>query len=151
MNTNKHLLILLFLASFASVCAVLYTPALPDLAKFLDISNSEVQKSLSIFLVGYAFGNLIWGPVANRYGRKGATFIGIVLAIFGSFMTLAIKLYPYAWLLNTGRLITALGASVGIKIAFTYISDLYPKEESAGKIAYLMLSFAIAPGLAVAT
>jgi MFS transporter, DHA1 family, multidrug resistance protein len=129
----------------------LYTPALPDIAKFLDISNSDVQKSLSIFLVGYAFGNLIWGPLANRHGRKGATFIGIVLAIFGSLITLAIKLYPHAWLLNTGRLITALGASVGIKIAFTYISDLYPKEESASKIAYLMLSFAIAPGLAIAT
>ena len=149
-NNRNPLVILLLLASFASVCAVLYTPALPEIAKFLSISDKDVQKSLSIFLIGYAFGNLIWGPIANRYGRKGATFIGIILTIFGSLITLIIKLYPESWLLNIGRLITAVGASVGIKIAFTYISDLYPKEKTASKIAYLTLSFAIAPGLAVA-
>lgn len=151
MNNKNPLIILLLLASFASVCAVLYTPALPEIANYLNITDAEAQKSISIFLIGYAFGNLPWGPIANRFGRRSSTLMGLGLASIGILITLAIKFYPQAWLLNLGRLITALGASVGIKIAFTYISDLYKKEETAGKIAYLMLSFAIAPGLAVAS
>lgn len=149
MNKTNPLMILLILASFASVCAVLYTPALPDIATFLKISDNQAQKSLSLFLVGYAFGNLPWGPIANRFGRKSATIFGLYLAIIGILITLLIKIYPYTWILNLGRLITALGASVGIKMAFTYISDLYSKEERTLKIAYLMLSFALVPGLAI--
>lgn len=151
MNKPYYLPILLILSSFAAVCAVLYTPALPDISQYLKITESEAQKSMSIFLIGYAVGNLPWGPIANRFGRKNSTLFGLTLAILGACLSLAIKLYPQAWLLNTGRLLTALGASVGIKIAFTYIADLYHKEHTTGKIAYLMLSFAIAPGLAIAT
>jgi MFS family permease len=150
MKNHRTLLILLFFSSFAAVLAVLYTPALPSLAKELNISESQAQRSLSVYLVGYALGFLIWGPLANFYGRKKTTLIGLILANVGCLIVLLIKVFPSSLVLNTGRLITALGSSVGLKIAFTYISDLYTKEEAPSKIAYLTLSFAIAPGIAIA-
>lgn len=62
--------LLLILASFAPVLAVSFTPALPEIANHLYVSSSKAQQSISIFLIGYAFGNLPWGPIANRFGRK---------------------------------------------------------------------------------
>lgn len=149
-NASYTLFLLLLLSSFASVSAVLFTPALPSISSYLDVTTPKAQQSISIFLVGYALGNLPWGPIANRYGRKKAVEIGIILSCIGMLICLLIYFFPSLWILNLGRLITALGASVGIKIAFTYISDLYAKEVAAKKISYLMLSFAIAPGLAIA-
>jgi DHA1 family bicyclomycin/chloramphenicol resistance-like MFS transporter len=51
--------------------------------------------------------------------------------------------------LYAGRLICGLGSSVGLKMAFTYISEVYPPSETQGRIAYMSLSFALAPSLAV--
>src|SRR5436190_17052493 len=105
MNTNTHLsfFTLLLLISFASVNAVLFTPALPAIANFFAISDSTAQLTITWFLVGYAIGQLIYGPIANRYGRKPALYVGISLQIFSSLLcVLAGKLHLYS-LLVTAR------------------------------------------------
>lgn len=150
MSKNGYLCILIMLASFAAVCALLYTPALPQVASYLKISSSQAQQSISIFLIGYALGFLPWGPLANDIGRKKTTHIGLALAAFGLLSSMMIVIYPKLWLLNCGRLLTALGSSVGIKITYTYIADLFTKEEILSKISYLLLASAAASSLAVA-
>ena len=144
------LLILFVLASFASVCAVLYTPALPDIAHYLKLNSAGASVSLYVFLIGYAIGNLPWGPLANRWGRKKTIIFGVFLTLLGSMITLSIRFYPHAWILNLGRFLTAIGSSVGFKMAFTLIGDLYDKKEAASKVGFLILSYAITPSLAIA-
>src|SRR5580700_3998703 len=88
MQSNRHLpfFTLLLMISFASVNAVLFTPALPAIAHFFMLSNDQAQLTVSWFLVGYALGQLIYGPLANRFGRKPALYAGISLQIVSSLL-----------------------------------------------------------------
>ncbi len=147
---EPQLLILLLLASFASVAAVLFTPALPEMTKEWEISTGVGQLAMTSFLVGYALGNLPYGPFSNRYGRKPTLYLGILVAIVGSLLILFAGRIHLYWLLIVGRFLTALGSSVGLKITFTMIGDTYSQTLATKKISYVMLTFAIAPGLAIA-
>lgn len=149
-STQLSLLTLLLMISFASVNAVLFTPALPNLAHFFNISDNAAQHTMSWFLIGYALGQLCYGPLANRFGRKPALIAGIGLQIISSLIcVLAGWVHQYSLLL-LGRLLLALGSGVGLKMTFTLVNECYPPKLASQKIAYLMLAFAITPGLAIA-
>lgn len=68
---------LFLLISFGSVNAVLFTPALPEISQYFDIKQSVASFTITIFLIGYSFGQLIYGPLANGYGRKS-----LLLSVF---------------------------------------------------------------------
>lgn len=152
MHRNPHppLFILVLLSSFASVTAVLFTPALPAITQTLGLSPTQAKLTVSLFIVGYALGNLPWGPFSNRFGRKASLYCGILLTLFGTFLILLVERYQFPWLLFTGRFLTAIGSSAGIKVALTMIGDTSSQEAASKKLSMVMLSFAIAPGIAVA-
>jgi MFS family permease len=146
---EPSLWILLLLVSFASVSAVLFTPALPELSAKLNITSSEAQFTITIFLLGYSIGNLPYGPLSNRFGRKRALYAGIGLALFGAVLTALVNVYQQFWLLILGRFLLALGSSAGITVAFTMLGDVYQEKALAQKIAFFMLMFAVAPNLSI--
>lgn len=140
---------LLLLISFASVNAVLFTPALPAIAQFFSISDGEAQQTISLFLIGYAMGQLIYGPIANRFGRKPALYTGILLQIISSLLcVLAIHLHSYFLLINA-RFLLALGSGVGLKMTFTLVNETKSPKKASQLLSYLMIAFAITPGLGV--
>lgn len=138
------------LISFASVNAVLYTPALPEIANYLGINQAQAEGTIAWFLIGYAIGQLLYGPLAARFGARVALLIGIALQIVASIGCALTWHQPsYAWLAAC-RLLVALGAGVGLKMTFTLVNQWYEPKVASQKIAYLMLAFAITPGLGVA-
>ncbi|WP_241480486.1 MFS transporter [Legionella norrlandica] len=141
---------LMLLISFASVNAVLFTPSLPDMSHFFGITEHTAQQTITSFLIGYALGQLIYGPLANRYGRKKALYAGIILQIISSFLCVfagIIQMYP---LLVLGRFLLALGSGVGLKMTFTLVNECYEPKLATQKTSYLMLAFAVTPGLSIA-
>src|SRR5262245_6449862 len=104
------LALILLLTSFASILAVLFTPAFPVIAKELEISSSMTQLTMTIYLIGYALGNLPYGPFANRFGRKPTLLLGISIAIIGSVMVAIVPFIPSLVLLMAGRFIMGFGA-----------------------------------------
>ncbi len=151
MNTSKapSYLSLIMMISFASVNAVLFTPALPNIANYFAISESAAQQTITWFLVGYAIGQLIYGPIANRLGRKPALYIGISLQIWSSFLCVFSGMIHSYLLLVLGRFLLALGSGVGLKMTFTLLNETLSPQEATKKISYSMLAFAITPGLGV--
>jgi MFS transporter, DHA1 family, multidrug resistance protein len=145
---EPSLFILSVLLSFASVSAVLPTPALPEVAQKLNISPAQAQLTMTLFLVGYALGMLPWGPLSNRFGRKSAIYLGTGLALIGSLVVVWAGAQESLCLFVLGRFLSALGASVGLKISLTMIGDVYSQHMVTKKLSIAMLSFAIAPGLA---
>jgi MFS transporter, DHA1 family, multidrug resistance protein len=141
---------LLLMISFASVNAVLFTPALPTIAIFFTISTSRAQQTMTWFLIGYALGQLIYGPIANRFGRKPAIFIGIILQIISSCICAYAGLTHKFYILLIGRFLLAVGSGVGFKMTFTLVNECYDPKIASQKISYLMLAFAIIPCLATA-
>jgi MFS family permease len=134
---------------FASISAVLFTPALPEIAKVLRVSDGQVQAAMTIFLLGYAFGNLPYGPIAKRFGRKPAIYLGVIVSILGLFLTLVGGNNHLFSLFLLGRFLSALGSSVGMKISFTIIADAFEQAQATKKLSLATLAFAIAPGIAV--
>lgn len=147
MKFNLTFITLLLLISFASVNAVLFTPALPDIANFFAISDSKAQLTITWFLVGYTIGQLLYGPFANRFGRKPALYAGIILQIVSSLLCVVSGLVHNYTLLVLGRLLLALGSGVGLKMTFTLINEMYEPTVANQKLSYLMIAFAITPGL----
>jgi DHA1 family bicyclomycin/chloramphenicol resistance-like MFS transporter len=143
-------LTLLLMISFASVNAVLFTPALPQIAAFFSISNDTAQATITWFLIGYTIGQLVYGPIANRFGRKHALYVGIGLQIFSSLLCIVAGYLQLFHLLVVARFLLALGSGVGLKMAFTLVNESYPSTVASQKIAYLTLAFAITPALGVA-
>lgn len=141
---------LLLLISFASVNAVLFTPALPTISEFFQITAEKTELTITLFLVGYALCQLIYGPLANRYGRKPILVAGITLQIVSSLLCVLSSILHYFWILILGRFLLAMGSGVGLKMTFTMISECYEPKAASKKISYLMLAFAITPGLGVA-
>lgn len=141
---------LILLISFASVNAVLFTPALPNIAHFFGVTNNAVQHTITWFLVGYALGQLIYGPLANRFGRKPALYAGIGLQMASSLLCILASVVHQFWLLIFARFMLALGSGVGLKMTFTLVNECYDQKTASKTTSYLMLAFAITPGLGVA-
>lgn len=150
-SRKPSLLTLLLLMPFASISAVLFTPALPEIAKQLGVSDGQVQATMTFFLLGYAFGNLPYGPLAKRFGRKPTIYLGVTITIVGSLLTLFAGKNHLFGLFLMGRFLSALGSSVGMKISFTIIADAFEQNQATKKLSLATLAFAIAPGIAVAT
>lgn len=149
-KTEPAFFTLLLMISFASVNAVLFTPSLPNIVTFFDITENTAQYTITLFLIGYAFGQLIYGPISNRFGRKCALYSGVILQIASSLLCAFAGMIHIFQLLILGRFLLALGSGVGLKMTYTLVNECYEPKVASQKISYLVLAFAITPGLSVA-
>ncbi|WP_159084799.1 MFS transporter [Dongshaea marina] len=141
--------ILIFLYGFASFVSVLLAPSLPEIIRVFQISSAKAEWVMSVFLIGYAIAQLVFGPISNHYGRKTAALVGILLALIGSLMQLAAIFYLNFELLIWGRLINAFGAASGLVLGLTMVSDVHQGSESRRVLAILTLMQAFLPGVAI--
>src|SRR3990167_1266826 len=146
---RPHLLTLMFLSAFASMGAILMMPALPEISAHFGIHSSTAQLTVTFFLLGYAFGQLIYGPLANRFGRKHAIYVGIMIATIGSIFSIFSSPLESFHLLVWGRFLEAIGASAGLAVSVAMINDFYFEADARRIMGLLMLAFAIIPGFAV--
>ena len=147
---KPHTFSLIILCAFAALGAVLIAPAIPNIAKSLAVSPAKAQYTISMFLVGYAIGQLLYGPIANRFGRKKAYVLGIILASIGSVCSILSDPSKSFSLLLSGRLLESLGMSSGLVVSFTIIGDYYDISEARKMISYLVISSAAVPAIATA-
>lgn len=147
---DPSFLSLMLIISFAAVNAVLFTPALPLIAEYFHVSNDAAQQTVTFFLVGYALGQLLYSPMANRYGRKPALCLGIVIQIISSLLCVLAGTLEQFHLLVFARFAAALGSGVGLKMTFTIINEYYEPKVASKKIAYTSLAFSVMPALSVA-
>ncbi|MBS0625466.1 MAG: MFS transporter [Verrucomicrobia bacterium] len=136
--------ILMILFSFLPLGAVVFTPGYPKLAQEFGLSDSATQWMMTLFLAGAALGRLPYGPLANRYGRKRALFVGLWTAFAGTALILASNSYLF---LCFGRLIQALGCAVTLKIGYTMIGDLHQGAAATKIMSNSMFAYAIVPGI----
>lgn len=152
MQQKKELamITLLMMISFASINALLFTPALPEITRYFSLNVDDAQLTMTWYLVGYTIGQLLYGPLANRYGRKPALYVGIILQIISSLICVLAGMTHLFSLLVIGRFLVALGSGVGLKMTFTLINEAYQPKAASRKMSYVMLAFAITPSLGVA-
>ena len=139
------LVVLGSLSAFAPAATDLYLPAFPDVAASYGVEPGAVQFTLSASLLGMALGQLLYGPLSDRYGRKPPLVIGLVIFMLAS---LACAVAPTLPALVAFRFLQALGGSAGMVISRAIIRDLYSGAEMARMLSAMMTVFAVAPVLA---
>lgn len=136
------LLILSVLMAFASISTDLYLPALPTMAIALRADAGTVELTISGYLIGFSLGQLLWGPVSDRHGRRLPIAVGLVLFIVGS---AACAVSTSAPMLVGWRALQAVGACASVVLARAMVRDLYTGHRAAQMMSTLMTVMAIAP------
>lgn len=149
MTSKLRMTWLLSYISIASVSAAIITPALPDIEHTFSLSTGTVEWVVSAFLIGYVIGQLIYGPLANCYGRIKALQWGLNINLLGIFLCLLASFYSNYLLLLIGRLVTGLGSAAGLTCTFMLVNEWLPEGQRKTAMAYSILSFALGIGLAV--
>ncbi|MBN8453621.1 multidrug effflux MFS transporter [Accumulibacter sp.] len=135
-------LLLTTLVALGPLSTDLYLPALPTLARVFASDAAGVQLTLSVFLAGFACGQIFYGPLSDRYGRRPALLGGLALYCLGS---LGCIFAPDIATLIGARFVQALGACAGPVIGRAIVRDIWGGSESARIIAYMGSAMAIAP------
>jgi DHA1 family bicyclomycin/chloramphenicol resistance-like MFS transporter len=136
------MLVLGGMMGLGSLSTDMYLPAFPTLGTAFGVSVATVQLTLTTFLAGFCVGQLVWGPIADRYGRRIPAAVGLVLFALGS---VGCALSGSVGQMIAWRLFQALGASAGPVLARAMVRDLYAKDQAARMLSLLILVMAIAP------
>jgi DHA1 family bicyclomycin/chloramphenicol resistance-like MFS transporter len=122
-----------------------YLPALPTITREFGTSPAAVQLSLSVYFIGIAIGQAIYGPLSDRHGRRPPLFAGLALFVAGS---LGCALAPNVGILVAFRFIQALGGCAPLVIPRAVVRDLFDERDSVRMLSVLMLVMGLAPILA---
>jgi len=141
----KLVLILGALTAFSSMSIDMYLPAFPQIARDLSVPLGTVQLSVSAFLFGSAIGQLFYGPLADRWGRKRPLLFGLSLYVLS---TVGCAFVHTGEGLLFWRVVMALGGGAGMVISRAVVRDLYDTAEAARMFSLLMLVMGAAPILA---
>ncbi len=141
----KLVLILGALTALGPLAIDMYLPAFPQMAKDLNVETGTVQLTLSIFMAGIAVGQAFYGPVVDRFGRRGPLIVGMLAfsaAAIGCAMARSMGSL-LGW-----RLAMALGGAASMVIPRAVVRDLFDARESARVYSLLMLILGVSPILA---
>jgi DHA1 family bicyclomycin/chloramphenicol resistance-like MFS transporter len=144
-NKFLRILILGLLTAIGPFSIDMYLPGFPAIAKDLHTTVAHITLSLSSFFIGISAGQLLYGPLLDRYGRKKPLYFGISLYLISS---VACAVCTSADMLITLRLFQALGGCVGMVAARAMVRDLFPVEEIAKIFSMLMLVVGVSPLIA---
>jgi DHA1 family bicyclomycin/chloramphenicol resistance-like MFS transporter len=137
--------VLALLTALGPLSTDMYLPSLPAITQELRTTTSGTQLTLSAFLAGFAVGQLFYGPVADKIGRKPVLLFGLGLFILAS---VACTLADSIEMLVAGRFAQALGASGPIVLARTVVRDLYEGARAGRELSRMGTIMGVVPALA---
>lgn len=137
-----RLLILGLLSAIGPFSIDMYLPGFPDIAKDLNTDVSKVSLTLSGFFIGISIGQLLYGPLLDKYGRKKPMYFGLALYIATSFGCTIAKSVE---VLIALRFLQAIGGCVGMVASRAVVRDLFDVKENARIFSLLMLVVGISP------
>jgi DHA1 family bicyclomycin/chloramphenicol resistance-like MFS transporter len=138
-------LILGALAAIGPFSIDMYLPALPALGASLGASAGAVQGTLAVYFLGLAFGQVLYGPLSDRHGRRRPLFAGLGLYTLAA---AACALAPDIGTLTGARLMQALGGCAGMVVSRAVVRDVTDERGAVRLMARLMLVMGVAPIIA---
>lgn len=136
------ILILSLLTALEPLSIDLYLPGFIMMSDTFNTSITNVQVSLSTFLGGFAIGQLMWGPLADRFGRKKPILISLSIFILASIACIYVTTIEQLWVV---RFIQAIGGCGGVVISRAVVTDYFDKSDTLKIFSLLALIMGIAP------
>ncbi|WP_332684527.1 multidrug effflux MFS transporter [Bosea sp. (in: a-proteobacteria)] len=137
--------VLAMLTALGPLSTDFYLPSLPEIVRALGTDVAGAQATLSAFLFGFAAGQLVWGPLSDRLGRRPVLLIGLCLFLV---TTLACALAPSIEALIGARFAQALGASGPIVLGRAMVRDLYDGPRAGRELARMGMIMGLVPAVA---
>lgn len=145
--TRPPVWFLVAVTATGSLALNLFVPSVPGLVAYFETDLATVQLALSLYLVGVAGGQLVYGSLSDRFGRRPVLLVGLVVYVVGG---LACALAPAIEVLVAGRVLQALGACAGFVIGRAMVRDVYGRERAASALGYLTAAVSVVPAIAPA-
>ncbi|MFD2263678.1 Bcr/CflA family multidrug efflux MFS transporter [Lacibacterium aquatile] len=130
------------LSAFGAISIDMYLPALPGMQRELATDAAAIQWTLNGFFLGFGLSQLVYGPLADRFGRKAPLFVGCLLYIAGS---IGCALATDVFWLAIFRLLQGIGGAAGSVISRAIVRDVYDRDHAAKMFSMLMLLMGAAP------
>ena len=130
------------LTSLGPLSTDFYLPALPAIARALGTDTAGAQLTLSVYLLGFGFGQLLIGPLSDRFGRRPVMLWGMAVFVLSS---AACAVAPTIETLVAARLVQAFGACVGPVLGRAVVRDVYGPHEAARVLSHVATATALAP------
>ena len=146
-HSTPSLVLLVAITMMGNMAMHLFIPALPATAADLNASPGTIQLTVTLYMVGLAVRQLIYGPLSDRFGRRPMLLGGLVLYFLSSLSAVFVQ---SAGELITARVFQALGGCAGTVLGRAMIRDGSSSGEAARMLAILMTAMSIAPALAPA-
>ena len=115
---------------------------MPGIQRAFDTDYATVQLTLTLYLIGFAVAQLLYGPLSDRFGRRPVLLAGQGIYLAGSVLCL---MASGIGALIAGRVVQAVGACAGMVVARAIIHDIYEREKVAAMLAYVHAAMATAP------
>lgn len=148
LNRKERIVIILtlgLLSALGPFSIDLYLPGFPEIAREFNTTTGRVALSLSSYFVGVSIGQMIYGPLLDRFGRRIPLMIGLFIYLFSSVYIIYIHSVDSLILV---RFIQALGGCAGMVAARALVRDIFPVAEIAKIFSLLMLVIAVSPIIA---
>jgi len=139
--------LLVGMAAIGSFALNVFVPSIPGLVAYFASDFATVQLALSLYFVAIAAGQLVYGPLSDRYGRRPVLLAGVAIYVAAS---AACALAPSIETLIAARMLQALGACSGMVISRAIVRDVYDRATAASALGYITGTMAIVPALAPA-
>jgi DHA1 family bicyclomycin/chloramphenicol resistance-like MFS transporter len=148
MTKGKYIQLILILGSMTALGPFsidMYLPSFSGIAKDLHTTVTEVSASLSSYFIGISFGQLLYGPLLDRFGRKKPLFVGLLVYILASLgCAVAADINMFIGL----RFVQAVGSCADTVASVAMVRDLFPIKEIPNVLSKLMLVLGLSPMLA---
>jgi DHA1 family bicyclomycin/chloramphenicol resistance-like MFS transporter len=134
--------LLALLTALGPLAVDMYLPSFPEIGRLLGASPATVQLTLSLYMVSYAIGQVVYGPLSDRYGRQPV--LRVALAIY-CVASLACAVAPNIEMLLVARAMQALGSSGAIVLARAIVRDLYEGARAGRELSLMGAIMSLAP------
>jgi DHA1 family bicyclomycin/chloramphenicol resistance-like MFS transporter len=139
-----YVALLVALGSFGSLTMSIYTPVMPSVGADLGAGSDSVKLTLTTYMLGFAIGQLFYGPLSDRYGRRPVLLVGVSFFIV---TTLACSLAPSIGSLIGLRVLQGLSAASGAVLSRALTRDAYSAHEMPVVMSWISLGMNISPSI----
>tara|TARA_R110001583_G_scaffold21964_4_gene82881 strand:- start:1063 stop:2265 length:1203 start_codon:yes stop_codon:yes gene_type:complete len=143
--TRKLLPILMMMVVLSPLAIDIYLPSMPEMALEFSVSDTKVQSTLVLFILAMGIGQILIGPLADRFGRRPIALMGICLYIGSSLFAALVVEFQY---LQLARILQGIAACATSIVVFSAVRDRFNAQQSAHYYSYLNGVICVVPALA---